>query len=116
MPKIVQNCQKLPKIERLPRQLYFPHCEMLTTTKLSLLSWTARMSTKATLLFLFNFIQLIFCQDFSTEYVSDPDGNKYYLQGEEDPSYQNPSTNSFNYLQERNQFVSLPSVFFKFDW
>ena len=72
------------------------------------------MSTKTTLLFLFNFVQLIFCQDFSTEYVSDPDGNKYYLQGE-DPGYQNPSTNSFNYLQERNQFVSLPSVF-KFDW
>ena len=25
-PKIAQNCPKLPKIERLPQQLYFPHC------------------------------------------------------------------------------------------
>ena len=27
LPKIVQNGLKLPKIERIPQQIYFPHCE-----------------------------------------------------------------------------------------
>ena len=27
LSKIAQNCTKLPKIERLPQELYFPHCD-----------------------------------------------------------------------------------------